>query len=99
MTFFEHLRELVRKLLWSLFAVALGAGVAHYYHEAIIAFLLAPLHQKKLVFLSPLDPLLFVLKIDFVVGFILGLPVLNWCIFSFVKPAMKASSWFLFSLL
>jgi hypothetical protein len=73
MTFFEHLRELFRKLLVAVFAVTIGAGVAHYYHDAIIVFLLKPLHQKKLFFLSPLDPLFFVLKIDFVVGFIFGL--------------------------
>jgi sec-independent protein translocase protein TatC len=98
-TFVDHLRELLRKLLLCFLAIALGALVAHYYHEQLIAFLLTPLHDRKLFFLSPLDPLFFVLKVDFLTGSLLALPVLSWSVLSFVKPAMKASSWFLFSLL
>ena len=97
MTFFDHLLELRSKILISVLAIGLGAGVAHYFHEPLIGFFLRPLHGQQLFFLSPLDPLFFILKIDLFIGLILALPVLNWAIFSFIRPAMKASSWLLFS--
>ncbi len=96
-TFFDHLAELRSKLLWCCLAVALGAAVTHYYHEAVIAFLLGPIRGRTLYFLSPLDPLFFIMKTDFLVGFVLALPVINWNLFSFVRPAMKTSRWLLLS--
>jgi sec-independent protein translocase protein TatC len=98
-TFFDHLIELRSKILVSCFAVVVGALVAHWFHEALIAFLLRPVSGEKLLFLSPLDPLFFILKVDVFAGCILALPVINWCAFSFVKPAMRRSSWFLLSTL
>ncbi len=97
MTFFDHLLELRSKILLSFFAVALGAALAHVYHDALIAFILQPLDGKELFFLSPLDPLLFVLKTDVFVGLILALPVLSWNALSFIRPAMQESSWLLVS--
>jgi sec-independent protein translocase protein TatC len=91
-TFFDHLAELRSKLLRCLLAVALGAAVTHYYHETIIAFLLGPIRGRTLYFLSPLDPLFFIMKTDFLVGFVFALPVINWSLFSFIRPAMKTSS-------
>ena len=98
MTFFDHLLELRSKILLSLVAVVIGAAVAHAYHEALIAFLLQPVKGRTLFFLSPLEPFFFIWKIDLYAGTILALPVLNWCFFSFVRPAMKQSSWWLFSI-
>jgi sec-independent protein translocase protein TatC len=91
-TFFDHLAALRSTLLRCIFAVVLGAALAHYEHEAIIAFLLGPIRGQKLFFLSPLDPLFFILKTDFLVGVVLALPFINWCLFSFVRPALKPAS-------
>jgi len=99
MTFFDHLLELRSKILVSFAALVAGTALAHAYHETLIAFFLRPIQGEKLFFLSPLEPLFFIFKIDLFVGFILALPVLNWCVFSFVRPAVKQSSWILFSLL
>jgi sec-independent protein translocase protein TatC len=81
-TFFDHLAELRSKLLWCVIALFLGAGIAHVRHEAIISLLLRPAGGAELVFLSPLDPLLFI----------------RWSVLSFLKPAMHSSRWLLFCL-
>lgn len=96
-TFFDHLAELRSKILVCAGAVALGAGIAHYFHEAIIAFLLEPVRDQQLLFLSPLDPLLFILKVDLAAGFLLALPVISWSVLSFVKPAIERTRWLMFS--
>jgi sec-independent protein translocase protein TatC len=98
-SFFDHLAELRSKLLWCLIAVVAGVVVAHQFHEALIAFLLRPLRGERLFFLSPLDPLLFVFKIDVFAGLILALPVINWSALSFIRPALSRVNWVLFSLL
>jgi sec-independent protein translocase protein TatC len=97
MTFLEHLLELRSKILLSAVSVGIGALVSHYYHQEIIDILLRPIADQKLFFLSPLDPLFFVLKIDLYGGGILALPIINWSIFSFVRPAMTRSGWLFFS--
>lgn len=95
-TFFDHLAELRSRVLLCVAVVVLGAAVAHVYHDAIVALLLKPVRGQTLVFLSPLDPLLFLFKVDLFSGFLLGLPVISWSILSFLKPAMSRSRWFFF---
>jgi Sec-independent protein secretion pathway component TatC len=60
MTLLDHLIELRTKVLISVAAIVVGAIAAHVYHEEIIRFLLLPLNGRKLLFLSPLDPLILV---------------------------------------
>lgn len=84
----EHVGELRKKIFVALFAFIAGASVAHYFHKEIIAFLLKPIGSQHLVFLSPLDPLFFILKIDSITGIVIAFPVLIWCIFSYVMPAL-----------
>ncbi len=98
MTVLDHLLELRSKVFISCIAVFIGACVAHYYHDILIGFLIKPMGDQKLIFLSPLDPLFFILKTDMFAGVILALPILNWCFFSFVKPAMQTFNWIVFSL-
>lgn len=98
-TFWDHLAELRTLLLRSVFAVVIGALVAHIYHETLIALLLQPVRGTELIFLSPLDPLLFILKVDLAAGGILALPVISWIVFSFLKPAVERRHWLRFCLL
>ncbi|MBX3452683.1 MAG: twin-arginine translocase subunit TatC [Planctomycetaceae bacterium] len=98
-TFWDHLAELRTLLLRCVFAVVIGALVAHIYHETLIALLLQPVRGTELIFLSPLDPLLFILKVDLAAGGILALPVISWIVFSFLKPAVERRHWLRFGLL
>jgi sec-independent protein translocase protein TatC len=93
-TLLDHLVELRSKVLVSLAAIAMGSVFAHLWHGQIVSWLMTPLGNEQLFFLSPLDPLLFILKIDLLVGTLLALPVINWALLSFVRPALARSTWF-----
>lgn len=84
----EHIRELRGKLIISLIAVFSGAAIAHFFHEKIINFLLAPAGGQQLIFLSPLEPLFFIFKIDIIAGIIFAIPVIVWGIISYLAPAL-----------
>ena len=90
-TFLDHLAELRSKLLLSLGATAAGAVAAHAYHEEILAFVLRPAGERQFVFLSPLDPLTFILKLDILVGLVVAFPVIAWCLTAYVmRPSPSA---------
>ncbi len=101
----EHLLELRNYLYYTLAALLVGGTVTHIYHEKILTMLFAPLKGQPLVFLSPLDPILFILKIDFYGALAIALPVIFFCFFRFIAPALGSrgslfvSSFLLFSTL
>lgn len=84
----EHVGELRNKIFIALGAFVVGAIISHIFNAEIIAFLLKPAGSQNLIFLSPLEPLFFIFKIDFIGGFILSFPVIIWCIFSYITPAL-----------
>lgn len=88
----EHIRELKNKIFISIGAILIGAVITHIFHEKIIAFLLHPVGNQHLIFLSPLEPFLFIFKIDFIGGIIIGFPVIVWALFSYITPALPIKS-------
>ncbi|KND50491.1 MAG: sec-independent protein translocase protein TatC [Parcubacteria bacterium C7867-007] len=94
LSLWQHLAELRNYFFISLTALIIGAVVTHNFNKEIIELLFAPLGTQSLVFLSPLDPLLFIFKVDFFGGFLLSLPVIAFCAFRFIAPALgKRSNW------
>lgn len=85
---FEHVGELRKKILIAVAAVVVGTTITHLFHEQIIAFLLKPAGTQELIFLSPLEPLLFILKIDIIGGILIAFPIISWSLFSFIAPAI-----------
>jgi sec-independent protein translocase protein TatC len=88
-TIIEHVGELRKKILISIFFFVVGVIISHTFHLEIIDFLLKPASGQNLIFLSPLDPLFFILKIDCVGGLILSLPIIIWLLFSYISPALS----------
>ena len=85
----EHVGELRKKILIALGAFIIGATISHLFNSEIIAFLLKPAGSQHLIFLSPLEPLFFIFKIDFIGGFVISFPIIIWCIFSYITPALS----------
>jgi sec-independent protein translocase protein TatC len=84
----EHIGDLRIKIFIAFGAALLGAILTHVFHTEIIAFLLRPAGTQEFIFLSPLEPFLFILKIDIVGGIVIAFPIIVWCIFSFIAPAL-----------
>jgi sec-independent protein translocase protein TatC len=84
--FLEHLEELRRRILRSFLWVTLGAVLSFRFTDSILVWLIRPV--GKVVFLSPVEPLLTDLKIAFVGGLILSAPLVAWEGWQFLAPAL-----------
>ena len=89
----DHLSELRRRIIWSALAVGVGAAIGFAAGEPVIAFLRAalPAGTPALVFTSMGDPFAIRLRIAFVLGIILAMPVLLYQLWAFVAPGLTPS--------
>lgn len=98
--FFGHIADLRRILFYYVFSFFTAVGVVHYYHQDVIRFLLKPVEDgySDLQFLSPIEPLIFILKVDLTLAFFLTLPILGLGVWQFFRPALAVSSYTMLSL-
>ena len=108
MTLMEHIAELRKRILRSLYAVMAGSILAWFFYEQILDFLIEPLKQlapeganlqETLVTLDPLEPFAIRIKLTAYVGVMLAMPVILWQLWRFVSPGLysnekKYAIWF-----
>lgn len=87
LTFAEHIHELRRRLTWPALILVIGATAGFIFHNAIIMFLQAPLHQT-LYYTTPAGGFNFIMKVCFILGITLAVPALIYNIISFIEPAV-----------
>ena len=96
MPFLDHLEELRWRLLWSVLAIVIGAGigfvlVTHFDVLGILTLPILPyLDGEKLKYLNPTAPFFITLKLAILVGLILAAPIVVYQIWSFLSPALEA---------
>ena len=94
MSFIEHLEELRIRMLWSLGALVLGAGVGFWATTRfdVIGFLTRPvrplLEDGRLTYLHPTEPFMVTIKVGIFVGVVLALPVVFYHFWRFVAPGL-----------
>lgn len=95
MSLVEHLRELRKRLVYSLIAVGIGFGVAYAFAPDIFDFLIAPLlkampegQDKRLVYTGLAQPFMLDLTLGIFGGIILALPVILLQVWLFIAPAL-----------
>ncbi|MBI4462573.1 MAG: twin-arginine translocase subunit TatC, partial [Acidobacteria bacterium] len=96
MGFFDHLEELRRRLLISLLAVAIGAGVGLAAAPQIFHYITVPVLntfrqlglEDRLVFTSPGAPLKIYMEVGLLAGFVLASPVVFLQLWLFVAPGL-----------
>ena len=97
MTFLEHAEELRRRLMVSLVAALVAAGVCYGFYEWILDLLLAPLAaiqerlggEQHLFATSLFEGFLVRMKVALLAGVIASLPVHGYNVMRFVFPALQ----------
>lgn len=87
MSFFSHLEELRKRILWSVAAIGIGFLLTFYYSDRIIKFLARPL-PMKLAFMTPTEAFWVNMKVAMITGFLLAIPVVLYQVWAFISPGL-----------
>lgn len=94
MTFLGHIEELRNRLIWSLWAIALGAAVACYFSPELFHWLMAPVlgalpeSARKLHPTSVMEKFTVYLKVGLYGGIFLASPAILFQVWRFVAPGL-----------
>ena len=88
MPFIAHVRELKRRVLWSVGAIILGAAAGWELSDHLLRVLQKPLGQT-LFYTSPAGGFSFIIKLSLFFGIIVGLPVVMYHTAQFLRPLMQ----------
>ena len=94
LTLLEHLRELRRRVFICVIAVLAGSAVSFAFYRQIIEILSRPASDLEsgagieLVFIEVTELLTTAVKVSFVAGFMLALPVILYQVIMFVAPGL-----------
>ncbi|HUJ40101.1 MAG TPA: twin-arginine translocase subunit TatC [Candidatus Acidoferrales bacterium] len=108
MSFFEHLVELRKRILVSLGWIGGGVGLGMIASDKAYQFLARPMitalknagMEQRLVYTSPMGPLMLYLTVGFYLGLVLALPFVLYQVWLFVAPGLykherRAVVWFI----
>jgi len=87
----DHLRELRRRLLWSIIAVAIATCVCFFFVEDIFAILKEPVGDIELVFIEMTEGFSTYMRVSLAAGIVLAMPFLVYQFLMFVLPALTTS--------
>jgi sec-independent protein translocase protein TatC len=96
MSFFEHLEELRKRLVYSAIAVGVGFLVCWFYKEQIYDIVQRPIldalahngSNGKLTFLNPIEPFNLYLKTAFMSGLFVTSPFVLYQVWMFISPGL-----------
>lgn len=90
-TFTEHIRELRKRLFWSVLVGVVVGTLVYTYHDFFVKLIMQPLNGQKLIYLTPTGGFSFIFMVTFYVTVLLILPFLMYQIYAFLKPAIPAN--------
>jgi sec-independent protein translocase protein TatC len=88
MSLVDHLGELRTRIFRAIIAVAIGSAIGFLVATPVRVFLQAPLNGVPLQVLGVGDAFVIQVKIAFVIGFILAMPVLLYQLWAFIAPGL-----------
>ncbi|HMI09264.1 MAG TPA: twin-arginine translocase subunit TatC [Candidatus Saccharimonadales bacterium] len=87
-TFTEHIRELRKRLFWSILVGLVAGTLVYTYHDFFVKLIMQPLNGQKLIYLTPTGGFSFIFMVTFYVTILLILPFLMYQLYAFLKPAI-----------
>jgi sec-independent protein translocase protein TatC len=95
MPFTRHLEELRQRLIICVVAVSIGFLISYFFKERIFGWLMQPLlnalpegSNRKLIYTGPVEALITYLKVSFIGGLGLAVPVILFQFWRFVAPGL-----------
>ena len=96
MTFFEHLSELRKRIIYSLYAIGIGTLIGVYLSKYFVGWINKPMLKAladagldaKLIYTHPAGALNLVIQVGVYLGIVLASPVVLYQIWLFVAPAL-----------
>ena len=86
--FADHISELRRRSLYVGLAFLVGSSLAYVYRKELLALILSPLGDQKLVYLTPGGGFSFIFQISIYAGLLLAAPLVVYHLHAFVRPAL-----------
>lgn len=96
MSFFEHLTELRKRLIYSLLAIGVGAVVGFTVADKVLAWISQPMLQvlqrqqpnARLIYTSPTGVIALIIHLGLYLGLVLASPVVFYELWQFVAPGL-----------
>ncbi len=84
----EHLEELRERLIKSAIALISGIFLSLFFTGRLLRILISPMGELKPVFLRPTEMIITYLKVAFIAGIALSMPVIVYQMVRFILPAL-----------
>ncbi len=98
MPLLKHLEELRQRLIKSFLAIGAGACVSYFFKEKILEWLMQPYlkslppgQPQKLIYTAPHEAFFTYLKVAFIGGLLLAVPVILFQLWRFIAPGLFAN--------
>jgi len=93
MSFLEHLDELRRRLIYSLYSLIAGCAIAYLFIGRIFDFVMWPMSHmlpagNKLIYTAGPDAFMLYVKIGFIAGIFFASPLILWQVWKFIAPGL-----------
>jgi sec-independent protein translocase protein TatC len=95
MSFLDHLDELRKRLIASVYALLIGCVVAFFFVTRIQAFIFVPLHQalggQDFIYTKGFEPFMLMMKTGVLAGLLIASPFIIWQLWLFIAPGLYAN--------
>ncbi|MDX2776518.1 twin-arginine translocase subunit TatC [Streptomyces caniscabiei] len=87
-TFGDHISEIRRRVVIVVGAFLVTSALAYNYHEWLTKFIMRPLGDEKLVYLTPGGGFNFIFQISMYAGLLVIAPLIMYHVYGFLRPAL-----------
>ena len=85
-----HLRELRKRILWSLIAVVVTTAISFWQYSRIIELLKQPAGDVTFIYNKLTEGFSISMRVSFIAGIILAMPVIMYNLLMFIIPALSS---------